>query len=75
MADNSFYTALIHQLFEILGFLYLLLLGCESLLKHSRPVLEAARLLYLDVKSWKADPQDRPVHESSVTTRILPPKT
>lgn len=75
MADNSFYTGLIHHLFEILGFLYLLLLGCESLLKHGRPVIEAARLLYLDVKSWKGDAQSQAVTDSSLTPRILPPKT
>jgi hypothetical protein len=62
MAEN-FYTSLTHHFFEILGFVFLLLLGLESFCKHLRPVLEVARLVYLDMKSWKT------------STSILPPKT
>lgn len=52
MAENGF-TALTHQFFEILGFSFLVLLGLESLLKHIRPVIQAAHDVYLDVKRLK----------------------
>jgi len=52
MAESGF-TALTHHFFEILGFSFLLLLGLESLLKHIRPVIQAAHVVYLDVQKWK----------------------
>lgn|GEM_PF-4277321 len=65
--DN--FTSLTHNFFEILGFTFLCLLGLESFLKHLRPVLEAARLVYLDLKTWKRE------LPGIVTTNTLPPKT
>jgi ABC-type nickel/cobalt efflux system permease component RcnA len=53
MAENNFYTALTHHYFEILGFLLMLVLGLELFLRHVRSLLAAARVLYLDVSSWK----------------------
>jgi hypothetical protein len=61
------------RFFETLGFLFVLLLGLESLLKHARTVLHAAHDLYLEIKSWKAE-RRQPASNDSSRVRTLPPR-
>jgi hypothetical protein len=59
---------------EVLGFLSLLLLGLQSLLKHIPPVLHAAREVYLEIESWKAKEPETSSPDPPNNIRRLSPK-